>query len=51
MADYADLLSRVEALAGSGREIHDPATGALIARAPELSADDLDAAIARARAA
>ena len=51
MADYADLVSRVEALAGSGREIHDPATGELIARAPELTADDLDAAIARARAA
>jgi acyl-CoA reductase-like NAD-dependent aldehyde dehydrogenase len=51
MADYADLLSRVEALAGSGREVHDPATGELIACAPELTADDLDAAIARARSA
>ena len=32
MGEYADLLSRVEALKGSGREIYDPATGAPIGR-------------------
>lgn len=51
MSDYTELLARVSAPEGSGRPIHDPATGAEIGRAPEASVDDLDAAIARARAA
>ncbi|MFJ3394285.1 aldehyde dehydrogenase family protein [Leifsonia aquatica] len=51
MSDYTELLARVSAPEGSGRAIHDPATGAEIGRAPEASVDDLDAAIARARAA
>lgn len=51
MSDYTELLARVSAPEGSGRPIHDPATGAEIGRAPEASVDDLDTAIARARAA
>lgn len=51
MSDYTELLARVSAPEGSGRPIHDPATGAEIGRAPEATVDDLDAAIARARAA
>ncbi|WP_313538980.1 aldehyde dehydrogenase family protein [Leifsonia aquatica] len=51
MSDYTELLARVSAPEGSSRPIHDPATGAEIGRAPEASADDLDTAIARARAA
>ncbi|GAA0424337.1 aldehyde dehydrogenase family protein [Leifsonia naganoensis] len=51
MSDYTELLARVSAPEGSGRPIHDPATGVEIGRAPEASVDDLDAAIARARAA
>ncbi|ERK68118.1 putative phenylacetaldehyde dehydrogenase [Leifsonia aquatica ATCC 14665] len=51
MSDYTELLARVSAPEGSGRPIHDPATGAEIGRAPEASVDDLDAAIGRARAA
>ncbi|WP_025156231.1 aldehyde dehydrogenase family protein [Leifsonia aquatica] len=51
MPDNTELLDRVSAPEGAGRPIHDPATGAEIGRAPEASVDDLDAAIARARAA
>jgi acyl-CoA reductase-like NAD-dependent aldehyde dehydrogenase len=51
MAEYTELLSRVEAPAGSGREIPDAATGEVIGRAPDLTVEELDAAIARARAA
>ncbi|MFF1573614.1 aldehyde dehydrogenase family protein [Leifsonia sp. NPDC058292] len=43
------LLDRVSADAATGRDIHDPATGELIGRAPEATVDDLDAAVARAR--
>lgn len=51
MSDTSDLLARVSAPEGSGREIHDPATGEVIGRAPEATVEELDAAIARARAA
>ncbi|UAJ79707.1 aldehyde dehydrogenase family protein [Leifsonia sp. ZF2019] len=51
MSDYTELLARVSAPEGSGRPIHDPATGAELGRAPEATVDDLDAAIVRARAA
>jgi len=51
MSDYADLLARVSAPDGSGREIHDAATGEGIGRAPEQSVSDLDVAVAAARAA
>ncbi|MFF2050680.1 aldehyde dehydrogenase family protein [Leifsonia sp. NPDC058194] len=51
MSDYTELLARVSAPEGSGRPIHDPATGAELGRAPEATVDELDAAIARARAA
>lgn len=46
---YESLLADVSD--PSGREILDPATGEVVGRAPERSADDLDAAVARARAA
>ncbi|BDV32272.1 aldehyde dehydrogenase family protein [Microbacterium terricola] len=48
MTDYAELLSRVSAPEGSGREISDPATGEVIGRAPVQTVDDLDVLIARA---
>jgi acyl-CoA reductase-like NAD-dependent aldehyde dehydrogenase len=51
MADYADLLNRIQAPEGSGREIHDAATGEVIGRTPELSVAELDSAVARAEAA
>jgi acyl-CoA reductase-like NAD-dependent aldehyde dehydrogenase len=51
MSDYTALLTRVSEPEGSGRPIHDPATGAELGRAPEATVDDLDAALARARAA
>ena len=51
MSDYSALLARVEAPEGSGREIHDAATGEVIGRAPEHTAADLDAAIASAKKA
>ncbi|MBN9239516.1 MAG: aldehyde dehydrogenase [Micrococcales bacterium 70-64] len=51
MSDYSALLARVEAPEGSGREIHDAATGEVIGRAPEHTAADLDAAIAAAKKA
>ena len=43
MTDYAELLSRVSAPTGSGREISDPATGELIGRAPVQTIADLEA--------
>ncbi|WP_309080762.1 aldehyde dehydrogenase family protein [Zhihengliuella sp.] len=46
----ADLLDAVQPATG-GREILDPATGAVVGRAPEATAEDLEAAIAAARAA
>ena len=50
LADYAELLAAIEPDAG-GREIKDPATGGVVGRAPEHSAQDLEAAVAAARAA
>lgn len=51
MTDVRDLLDRVSAPEGEGRPIHDPATGEVIGFAPESTVDELDAAIALARAA
>lgn len=51
MTDVRDLLDRVSAPEGEGRPIHDPATGEVIGNAPEATIEELDAAIARARAA
>ncbi|CAM5485060.1 aldehyde dehydrogenase family protein [Leifsonia shinshuensis] len=51
MTDVRDLLDRVSAPDGDGRPIHDPATGEVIGNAPEATVAELDAAIARARAA
>jgi len=45
------LLDRIQAPEGQGREIRDAATREVIGRAPVHSVDDLDAAIARAKAA
>ena len=47
MTDYPELVSRVSAPEGSGREIRDPATNEVIGRAPVQTAADLDASIAR----
>ena len=46
---YASLLASVTD--PNGREILDPATGELVGRAPAGSVEDLDTAVARARAA
>lgn len=51
MPDQTDLLSRVSAPEGSGREIPDAATGEVIGRAPVHTIADLDAAVAAAKAA
>ncbi|MFD6952628.1 aldehyde dehydrogenase [Nocardiopsis sp. TSRI0078] len=48
--DVLSLLERVQPAEG-GREIRDPATGELVGRVPEATVEDLDAAVARARAA
>lgn len=45
------LLDRIQAPNGAGRDIPDAATRDVIGRAPEHSVEDLDDAIARARAA
>ena len=45
-----DLLAAIQPAEG-GRDVVDPATGEVFARVPEASADDVDAAIARAEAA
>ncbi|GAA3758051.1 aldehyde dehydrogenase family protein [Microbacterium kribbense] len=45
------LLEDIQAPAGSGRPITDPATGEEIGRTPTATVDDLDKAIAAARAA
>ncbi|TLP98188.1 aldehyde dehydrogenase family protein [Nesterenkonia salmonea] len=45
-----DLLSRIQPAQG-GREVLDPATGELVGRAPEASVQELDHAVARAKAA
>nr|WP_237688307.1 aldehyde dehydrogenase family protein [Arthrobacter jiangjiafuii] len=47
---YSDLLAAVAAT-GEGRDIHDPATGDLVAAAPVHTVDDLEKAVAAARAA
>ncbi|WP_120003768.1 aldehyde dehydrogenase family protein [Nesterenkonia muleiensis] len=49
-ADFQDLFRRVQPAEG-GREVFDPATGESVGRAPEASVEDLDAAVARAKAA
>lgn len=49
--DESALLERVQAPEGQGREIRDAATREVIGRAPAHSVADLDAAIARAKAA
>ncbi len=46
MSDYSALLARITD--PDGREIHDPATGELIGRAPVHTEADLDAAVAAA---
>ena len=46
-----DLIDRVQAPAGEGREIPDAATRAVIGRAPVHSVADLNEAVARAKAA
>jgi acyl-CoA reductase-like NAD-dependent aldehyde dehydrogenase len=51
MPEYVDLLARVAAPKGEGREIFDPATGELIGAAPIQNVNDLEGAIAAAKAA
>ncbi len=51
MPDQTDLLSRVSAPEGSGRDILDAATGEVIGRAPVHTIADLDAAVEKARIA
>jgi acyl-CoA reductase-like NAD-dependent aldehyde dehydrogenase len=51
MPEYVDLLARVTAPKGEGREIFDPATGELIGAAPIQNVNDLEGAIAAAKAA
>lgn len=47
---FDDLLAAIQPAEG-GREIKDPATGEVVGRAPEHGTSDLEAAIAKARAA
>ena len=49
-ATYEDLLAVIQPAAG-GREILDPATAQVVGRAPQHTLDDLEAAVAAARAA
>lgn len=51
LVDETALIDRVQAPAGSGREILDAATREPIGRAPEQTVADLDDAVARAKAA
>jgi len=51
MSDYATLLARVSAPSGSGKEVRDPATGEVIGTVQKQTVEDLDAAIATAKAA
>jgi acyl-CoA reductase-like NAD-dependent aldehyde dehydrogenase len=51
MSEYVELLDRVAAPAGAGREVTDPATGEIIALVREQTVEDLEAAIAAAKAA
>jgi acyl-CoA reductase-like NAD-dependent aldehyde dehydrogenase len=50
-APYADLLDAITPQAGELRDILDPATGGVIGRAPVHTVEDLDRAVAAARAA
>jgi len=50
LTSYSDLLAAVSA-AGEGRDINDPATGELVGRAPVHTVEDLEKAVAAARAA
>ncbi|GAA3325564.1 aldehyde dehydrogenase family protein [Paeniglutamicibacter sulfureus] len=49
-ATDADLLAAIQPSSG-GRDIHDPATGELVGRAPEHTVADLERAVSAARAA
>jgi len=51
MSDYATLLARISAPAATGREVRDPATGEVIAAVQKNTVEDLEAAIAAAKAA
>ncbi|WP_431860107.1 aldehyde dehydrogenase family protein [Micrococcus terreus] len=48
---YEELLAAISAPEGQGAELKDPATGAVVGRAPQASTADLDAAVEKARAA
>ena len=50
LTSYSDLLAAVSA-PGEGRDINDPATAELVGRAPVHTVDDLEKAVAAARAA
>ncbi|GAB2529566.1 aldehyde dehydrogenase family protein [Paramicrobacterium agarici] len=51
MTTYDSLLADIAPDAGESREISNPATGEVVGRAPVHTVDDLDAAVATARAA
>ncbi|MEO7125519.1 MAG: aldehyde dehydrogenase family protein [Nakamurella sp.] len=51
VVDESTLLDRIQAPEGQGREIVDAATREVIGRAPVHTVEDLDAAVARAKAA
>ncbi|MDV7241142.1 MULTISPECIES: aldehyde dehydrogenase family protein [Rhodococcus] len=51
MSQFEDLLTKVGAPAGEGREMREPATGAVVGYAPVHTVDDLERAIASAWAA
>src|SRR5574337_1275070 len=50
MMTYAELMKRIEPT-GESRDVFDPATEELVGRAPVQTSADVDAAVARARAA
>ena len=51
MSEYVDLLARVAAPAGKGREVIDPATGETIGLVREQTVKDLEVAVAAAKKA
>lgn len=51
MSEYVDLLARVAAPAGKGREVTDPATGETIGLVREQTVKDLEVAVAAAKKA
>ena len=51
MQTFDDLLGAVAAEPGTGRDIFDPATGELVGAAPVHTTEDLQRAVAAARAA